>query len=50
MNINLDYAMFANDNNDVEVIKNSLVDITLASLYNEYGKTVLVSEFKMDNY
>ena len=50
MNINLNYAMFANDNNDVEVIKNSLVDVTMASLYKNYGKTGLVSEFKMDDY
>ena len=44
------YAMFASENSDVEVIKNSLVDVTMAALYKNYGKTGLVSEFKMDNY
>ena len=44
------YAMFAAENSDIEVIKNSLVDVTMASLYKNYGKTGLVAEFKMDNY
>lgn len=44
------YAMFASENSDVEVIKNSLVEVTMAALYKNYGKTGLVSEFKMDNY
>ena len=44
------YATFAAENSDEEVIKNSLVDVTLASLYKNYGRTGLVSEFKMDNY
>lgn len=50
MNINLNYATFANESEDVDVIKNSLVDVTMASLYKNYGNTGLVSEFKMDNY
>ncbi len=44
------YAMFASENSDVEVIKNSLVEVTMAALYKNYGKTGLVAEFKMDNY
>jgi hypothetical protein len=44
------YATFAAENSDIEVIKNSLVDVTMASLYKNYGRTGLVAEFKMDNY
>lgn len=44
------YAMFAKENSDVEIIKNSLVEVTMAALYKNYGKTGLVAEFKMDNY
>jgi hypothetical protein len=38
------YAMFASENSDVEVIKNSLVEVTMAALYKNYGKTGLERE------
>ena len=48
--MDLNYAMFAAENSDIDVIKNSLVDVTMAALSKNYGKTGLVSEYKMDNY
>lgn len=48
--MNLNYAMFAAENSDVEVIKNSLSEVTLASLSENFGKSGLVSEYKIDNY
>lgn len=48
--MNLNYAMFAAENHDAEIIKNSLSEITLASLSSNFGKSGLVSEYKVDNY
>lgn len=48
--MNLNYAMFAAENSDVEVIKNSLSEVTLASLSENFGKSGLVSSYKIDNY
>ena len=44
------YAMFAAKDSEIDVIKNSLVDVTMAALYKNYGKGGLVAEFSMDNY
>ena len=48
--MNLNYAMFAAENHDAEIIKNSLSEVTLASLSSNFGKSGLVSEYKIDNY
>ena len=48
--MNLNYAMFAAENSDIDVLKNSLSDLTLAALSANYTKSGLVADFKVDNY
>ena len=48
--MNLNYAMFAAENSDIDVLKNSLSDLTLAALSSNYTKSGLVADFKVDNY